>query len=378
MEGSRTRDSHFIHHFSKNPHIEKLLIINRPLSYPELFLNKKKIKINGEQLLKEHEFTLYQIGNNKYLLDYLSKDILSPLLKKKKWFFDSFGNEAFFRFYQKCVTFLGMEDLVLFSNNIFSASFIEREDTKRCVFDAYDNILHFPGSKYMESELKNAYLSLAKNTAFWITNSTKNIQFYETHFKPKMDYLIKNGVDIDTFQAHYAVPEDLKAVPKPIIGFGGKITHLFDFDLYNHCVAQNPDKSFVIVGQILDKEVFSKIKEANNVYYLGDKHYTQYPSYVCNFDVGIIPYVTNHLESGVDSIKVYEYLAAGLSAVGTAGAGMTDLSDFLYIAKNENEFSQFINESLDNPQKKALPYEHTWSYKANYLLDLIREHVVFS
>ena len=189
--------------------------------------------------------------------------------------------------------------------------------------------------------------------------------------------MVKNGVDLDLFAKKYDVPSDMAKIKFPVIGFGGKITHLFDYTLYNNVVKSHPDKNFVIVGQILDKEVFRKIEKAPNVFYLGDKHYSQYPSYVKNFNVGIVPYVTGSLEHGADSIKVYEYIAAGLNVIGTSGAGMTDLQEYIHVAKNWKEFSEQIDNAL-KPKLVAvvtLPKFYTWKYKADSFIQLFKEIV---
>jgi len=202
----------------------------------------------------------------------------------------------------------------------------------------------------------------------------KNVNYYLTHYGQNNCELVKNGVDIDLFQNEYPVPDDMNHLERPIVGFGGKITHLFDYELFNRVVQSHPNCSFVIIGQVLDNEVFEKIISVRNVYYLGDKHYSIYPSYVTNFDVGIIPYVTNELESGVDSIKAYEYVAAGLSCVGTAGGGMPDLSEFIFVANDADHFDQLLDEALKTKRHAVLPDNHTWAFKANLILDKMLEN----
>ncbi|MEH6408839.1 MAG: glycosyltransferase, partial [Leeuwenhoekiella sp.] len=237
-----------------------------------------------------------------------------------------------------------------------------------------DNFVLFPENKIIEKQLRLAYQKFADLSNTWTTNSNKNISFYKENYSLKNCHLVKNGVDIDVFKSKYAKPDDLVQFDGPIVGFGGKITHLFDYELFNYCVEKNKDKVFIIVGQILDKNVFSHIKFESNVHYLGDKTYSEYPAYVTNFDIGIIPYVTNHLEHGADSIKVYEYLAAGILVVGTAAAGMTDLSEYLYVASNKEDFSHYLNEGLKNitsEENKILPDSHTWAHKAEQIVNIL-------
>lgn len=371
-EGSRTRDAHLMHHLALHPKVENLLIINRPTTYTEIFLKKKNLKINGEKVFSYGSFSLYRVKSNVYVLDYISNDLLGPILKKKKWFFDSFEDQKLKNGFKKAVDYLQLDFDVIFSQNIFSAGFALNSNLP-CVFDAWDNFLLFPENKNIENELIKAYQDFSDNAKGWVTNSVKNIQFYKEKYNLKECILVKNGVDIEVFKRKYAKPDDLKEIKFPIIGFGGKITHLFDYNLFNYVVANHPEKSFVIVGQILDKEVFSKINKVENVFYLGDKNYEIYTSYVTNFDVGIIPYVTDHLEHGADSIKVYEYIAAGIGVLGTQGAGMADMSMFMSIANNKEQFSESLDQVLSKRTKIELPDMYTWSHKTEEIMALLDE-----
>lgn len=370
-EGSRTRDSHLINHFRNNKKVKKVLIVNRPSSYPELVVHKKKIKIEGEVILSKGNLKLYKISDKTFVLDYITYDIFSPILEKRLWIFKSFGYNKFIQFYLECIDFLNIVDYNVFTNNIFSINFVKKIKSNNIIFDAYDNLIFFPHIAPIKKEVLQSYNDFKDVCKFWTTNSKKNVNYYKEHYGQENCFLVKNGVDIEVFQKKYNTPQDMLSIKKPIIGFGGKITHLFDYNLFNYCIENNPDKNFVIVGQILNKEVFNKIKKTSNLFYLGDKKYTQYLSYVTNFDVGIIPYVTNDLESGVDSIKVYEYIAAGLNAVGTKGGGMPDISDYLFISNNEVEFSENLDKAINSKRDINLPEYHTWSSKSDEIIRLM-------
>lgn len=371
-EGARTRDAHFIHHLSHNERVEKTLIINRPTTHLEIFM-KKNQPIQGEVLLKKGGLALYKVNDRLFILDYISMDIPGQFLMKKKWFFKAFGFQKLQSFFKECLSHLNIQSYDIVCQNIFAYQFVANNNDVKSVFDAWDNFLQFPDNKNIETELTAAYADLKENASFWITNSIKNIEYFQSKFNVSKITLIKNGVDFELFQKTYPQPDDIKSISNPIIGFGGKISHLFDYELFNYCLNAHPDKNFVVVGQILSEDVFNKIDKKPNFHYLGDKHYSEYPAYVTNFDVGIIPYVNNHLDSGADSIKAYEYLAAGLSAIGSQGAGMKDLSEYLFVAENREEFSALISEAVANKREIKLPTEHSWASKTKHLLNLLEK-----
>ena len=371
-EGSRTRDSHIIQHLVSNTSVDNVIVLNRPITYSEIFLKKKRLKLTGEVIYKNKNARVYKISDKLYVFDYFSKDLPGPVLKKKAWFFESFGEDAFINSLNTAMSALNLSVDLVFSQNVFSAGFTVKYG-KPTVFDGWDNFLLFPENKSIADKLRHAYQTFADYAQVWVTNSLKNVAYYKENFNVKDSILIKNGVDVDKFRKKYVKPIKLKQVKQPIIGFGGKITHLFNYEYFNYCAENNPDKSFVILGQILDKDVFKNIKIGKNVHYLGDIHYKEYPAYVTSFDVGIIPYVNDHLEHGADTIKVYEYIAAGLGIVGTNGAGMNELADFIYIANSKEEFSALIQQALTNKKVMDVPKEYTWDYKTNTLVDIFKK-----
>ncbi|MCF2504701.1 hypothetical protein L0663_15010 [Dyadobacter sp. CY107] len=370
-EGARTRDAHFIHHLSHSNDVAKTLIINRPTTYLEILL-KKNPPIKGEVVLQEGGFVLYKVEDRLFVLDYITSDIIGQLLLKKKWFFKAFGLQKLHSFFSKSLEHLGIDSYEIICQNVFAHQFVTKNFEAKSVFDAWDNFLQFPDNRNIETELQEAYADLAGNATFWITNSVKNIAYFTEKFQVPKITLIKNGVDFELFQRQYPMPADMQNLSGAKIGFGGKISHLFDHELFNFCLNAHPDKNFVVVGQILNAEVFSKIEKRPNFHYLGDKHYSEYPAYVTNFDIGIIPYVNNHLDSGADSIKAYEYIAAGLNAIGSQGAGMKELSDYMFVADSPSNFASLITKALLHKQQNKLPKEHSWHCKTQALLDILK------
>jgi hypothetical protein len=372
-EGARTRDAHIIGHLEKQDIVDKLLIINRPITHSEIIIKKKKKKISGEKIYSYKQSSLYKISPKLYVLDYFSNDLLGPVIHKRKWFFDAFEEKKLQEAYEKAISFLKIQNSTILTQNIFSAKFIAKNFNQKRAFDAWDNFALFPSNSTSKSLFEEAYHLMAKSCNTWFTNSDENIVYYKEHYNPKECILVKNGVDINKFSTKYPLPDDMKNIPHPIVGFGGKISHLVDYQLINYLTKKNPDKSFVFVGQILDKDVFNKIEKTTNVFYLGDKNYSQYPAYVTNFDIGIVPYVVKKLQHGGDSMKVYEYLAAGLNVIGVPAGGMQDLSSYIYLANSAEEFSQGIENAVIGRSLNNLPNFYTWNFKVKEIIKILNE-----
>ena len=131
--------------------------------------------------------------------------------------------------------------------------------------------------------------------------------------------LVSHGVDYAHFsravREDLPVPEDLKDIPHPILGFFGLIRDWVDLDLLAAVARLRPDWHIVLIG---DSTVdLARLRDVPNVHLLGRRPYADLPAYCKRFDVGLIPFKINALTEAVNPIKLREYLAAGLPVVST-------------------------------------------------------------
>ena len=313
LEGFRTRDAHFIEELSKDKDRIKI-IINRPTTLAEIIGKRKLGLIKGKKVLIKAPFCLYEIDTNLYLIDYISFDIMGQIVQGYSWFFKKYNSPSFLLFINKVLEHLEVKDnLCLLNQNIFASDLFQSLDAQTKIFDAWDNFNKFHVYEKVKLQIYKAYKSLGRSADFWITNSSDNPEEFAKEFGPNAIEIITNGVDLDRFankKKNVETPNDMLGISRPIIGFGGKISQLIDVKLLNDTMRGMSSGSFVFVGQILDRKVYDQIEKLPNFYYLGDKHYDEYPNYVKNFDICIVPYVIEKSKkSGANTIKVYEYLA---------------------------------------------------------------------
>lgn len=366
-EGFRTRDVHFINALAKHPAIGKILVINRPTTWLELRIKKFDKDLSGDKILSSGNFELTKVADNIFVSDFMSGRFVQQILQRNRWFFKMYAHESYVQFIEECTQKLGLRAPGVLLQNIFAFGLASELPVENKLFDAWDNFLKFPAYKKFTKDLIYAYSQLAIHSPHWITNSLENKNLFLQEYRPEKISVIKNGVKANFFSKSNSVPEDMKDIPKPIAGFGGKISYLLNTELINQVSRENPHISFVFVGQILDKETFNKIEKTPNIYFLGDKHYEEYPNYVNSFDICIVPYRIGKDQHGGDSLKVYEYLLTGKKVIGTNGNGLQDLTDYAYVVESAAEFSR---ELQDTTNKKQLvnPEEHSWEKKATLIL----------
>lgn len=136
-------------------------------------------------------------------------------------------------------------------------------------------------------------------------------------------YYMPHGVDLEAYQAarqRTEAPPDLACLPRPIVGhLGGVNADLTDFDLIRYCAGQRPDWSFVFIGKHAGGSVLDasrdRAPEARlqlpNIHFLGERPHHEVPAYVTRFDVCWITYALNEFIRDIETMKIYEYLAAG-------------------------------------------------------------------
>jgi glycosyltransferase involved in cell wall biosynthesis len=158
-------------------------------------------------------------------------------------------------------------------------------------------------------------------------------------------FLVTHGVDVAHFRKacdpQTVVPEEMKAIKRPIVGFFGLIADWVDLGLIRFLADARPEWSFVLLGKVTTD---TKIVEGvANVHLLGSKPYQELPAYAKGFDVAILPFAVNELTLNANPLKLREYLAAGLPVVSTAIPEAEKLKGALQVGRTKEEFLEQID-----------------------------------
>ncbi|MGD8452861.1 MAG: glycosyltransferase [Phycisphaerae bacterium] len=154
-------------------------------------------------------------------------------------------------------------------------------------------------------------------------------------------HLVPHGVDYEHFAAAVdapaPIPEDLRAIPRPIFGYFGLISEYVDLELLGQAARRRPDWSFVLLGDRRTDE--QPVVGLPNVHLLGGRPYADLPAYCRGFDVGLIPFRMSRLIRAVNPIKLREYLAAGLPVV---SAPMSAVQSYAPAVRTAEELDDFL------------------------------------
>jgi glycosyltransferase involved in cell wall biosynthesis len=163
-------------------------------------------------------------------------------------------------------------------------------------------------------------------------------------------HVASHGVDQPLFgtalEPETAIPADIAALPRPVIGFVGTLQDWVDFELITEVSRRHPEWSIVLVGRLLiDPEPIARLP---NVHVLGPRPYDQLAAYCKGFSVGIVPYRISDQLPYRNPLKLREYLSAGLPVVCTALPEADQYDRWCWTATDADGFVRALESAIDS------------------------------
>ena len=383
VEGFRTRDAHFLQEFERSSFTGKILVVDRPVSLPEMLWKKRSLRPStGKLQYKGNGVSLTKVSEKISVLDFFSCDVIGPVFSLYRWWSKQLLKKDNIDAVLSAQNHLGMQNPVLFISTPFCTEVIGKLNEKLVIFDAIDNLLKHHYMLKEHSNLEKRYEFIKKQCDIIFTNSEP----LATYLREGRDNVccVRNGVEPKRFaQENLEIPFDLKGIKQPLVGYSGKINQRLNKEILEYTIENLPEISFVFIGQMMDREWFKSLFKFKNVHYLGDKHYDELPSYLAAFDIGIVPHVIGKEEHDPDAMKTYEYLAAGKPVVATNIIGIKDFGASVTVGNTREEFKKGIQNFLKNDKeerqkmsgeiRKSIKPGWTWESRVKTVLSTIHE-----
>lgn len=168
-------------------------------------------------------------------------------------------------------------------------------------------------------------------------------------------FLVRHGVQFDHFRKallpETKIPEDIAALPRPVIGYFGLMAEdWIDLPLMEAVARKFSTGSMVLLGKVTTD--LSRLTALPNVHALGRKPFEELPAYAKAFDVAINPFPLNEVTLNANPLKVREYLAAGLPVVSTRIPEVEVVKE-VAIADSTEAFLEAIEVALRKPGPRA-------------------------
>jgi glycosyltransferase involved in cell wall biosynthesis len=282
----------------------------------------------------------------------------------------------------KIIQQLGFRDIILINDNDFFRG-IDLKELVPCteyIFYIRDYLNFQPWFRRhgprMEKKMIEKVDLVVANSLYLAKYAGK----YNAH-----SYDIGQGCDLESYLVQNPpVPDDMKNIPHPIIGYSGAISGTrLDKEIFTHIAQQMPQCSVVLVGPVTDGFDADALKQYSNIHFLGTKPPAQVPDYVFRFDVCINPQLVNQLTVGNYPRKADEYLAMGKPMVATETETMKFFEDHVFLCRSKEEYVERIRIILNDAsyqseeakqKRREFALSHSWTESIGRLGDAFFDH----
>ncbi|MCX8038150.1 MAG: glycosyltransferase [Candidatus Sumerlaeia bacterium] len=232
-------------------------------------------------------------------------------------------------------------DLWFLSNSPFSADLLARVDWGKRIYDLIDD---FPGFSWAPPNARGLE-ALWLQQADTVISGTQALCDRHRAARPDIQF-VPSGVRFDLFHTPPdSIPEDIRALPRPILGYTGTLSDRLDRRLLEDLCREFRDGSVVLIGPVHGS--FDMPAPAPNLHLLGPKPHDRLPAYVHQFDLALLPFAINTATQAINPIKTLEYLAAGRVVISTAVPDVVRFfSNEVVIARDRAEFVRLARQWL--------------------------------
>jgi len=249
----------------------------------------------------------------------------------------------------------------------------------RLVYDLVDNCsIHPEQSEQQNLAYKQGYQDVAAVSEQVFTNNLPMSQ-HITKLGAKA-ICIPNGVYWERFHrflgSDQPEPRDIATIPRPRVGFVGILSSETDHTLLNKVAEEVPGCEVVFIGQWMG----SPEALHPRIHQLGMKPYNMIPAYMAGLDLGLSIYKPSPATAAGDSLKVYEYLAAGKPAVATNAQDHQRKSPYVNVAENPMQFVELVRTILQNKislsdaeARSRNVRIHDWQSRVDRMLDILEK-----
>jgi len=365
--------------FSKN---NRLIYVNAPLDYTTALKKRHDPRIQKrKRIIKGQEEDLVELQNNLWNLNPRTYAVSINQLGNNTLFdkLNKHNNQNYAKQIKSAMERLGFKDIIIFNDSDMFRSLHMKELLKPRTYIYYtrDNLIAVDYWKKQGIRIEAQHM---KKADFVCANSTYLAKLAK-EFNPH-SYYVGQGCDVSAFNASLVkeVPDDIKDIKKPIIGYIGALLKLrLDIEVLVKIAKEQKDWSIVLVGPEDDAFKSSELHQLENVHFLGNKDGSQLPAYLAAFDVALNPQVLSPVTIGNYPRKIDEYLAMGKPTVATKTEAMSVFADYCYLAENGEEYLKYIDLALkeNTPQKEkaraVFAREHSWENNVKAIYELIEK-----
>jgi acetyltransferase-like isoleucine patch superfamily enzyme len=358
----------------------RVLYVNYPIDRSTAFRQRKNPKIQKRIKMRNGELENFvKIEDNLWsfypnvILESISQLPNNTLFD----FLNKINNKRFAKEISWAINKLGFKDFIIFNDSDMFRSFYLKEYLKPLLYIYYsrDNMIAVDWWKTQGIRIEAA---LIRKADIAVANSVY-LANYLKKFNPH-SYYVGQGCDVSAFDMRLvkSIPEDIRNIKKPIIGYIGVLYTLrLNIEIIKYLAKQRPDWAIVLIGPEDEGFKTSELHDLSNVHFLGSKKPDELPDYLSYCDVAINPQILNEVTIGNYPRKIDEYLSMGKPVVATRTEAMQVFEEFTYLAETKEEYLMLVDLALkeNTPElakaREVFARSHTWEANVNEIYKAI-------
>ncbi len=262
---------------------------------------------------------------------------------------------------KKLIKWNNITDYLFWYITPMALPFSKNLNPKIVVYDCMDELSHFKGAH--PDMIKNE-ASLLKLADVVFTGG----QYLYEYKKDKHTniYPFPSSIDQKHFESGLQVsdPEDQANIPHPRAGFFGVIDERLDIELLDGLAQKMPHINFVMIGPVVKIDP-AMLPRHSNIFYLGQKNYSELPAYLGNWDIALLPFAKNDSTRFISPTKTPEYLCCEKPVISTSIRDVVvpyGEMGLVLIADTVNDFAQAIEKA------RLLINDKNWKKKVRQVL----------
>ena len=198
--------------------------------------------------------------------------------------------------------------------------------------------------------------------------------------------IVGNGADVDRYESacRLPVPDDLAAIPRPVIAYAGSLNRKVDFPLVARLAHARPNVHWALIGPVLGEdhmsaalqESLAECRKLPNVRFLGQKSYLELPAYCANVDANAMIYRTDGdgWWRSIYPLKMHECLATGRPLLSADVPAVREFGNVVQMCMNDQDWLDSIDgvatgEAMGTPTaRQTVARTNSWDRKVDRIV----------